>query len=1101
MDKTRHNPSVSTGGGRPPDPCTHRPRKLDPAQAGVSVIGDVALREWQAAARPIIFSSMASMAKVILRRVQIMRFAPGLVWGVLFFVWADAGGTAPVLTVHSGPPPVIDGRLNDVCWSSASRITRFMLLGRKGAPTQSTEVRLACDARRLCAAFICREDAMNRVRAEVQTRDGPVYEDDCVEIFISPTPSGIPYRHFLVNAGGVMRDEIGQDVSWNVDWQAAVRRFDDRWTVEIAIPFDALGIPADVPDVWRLNFTREERPHGELSTWQPCEDSFHEPQHFGRVRITGVDFAPYARRALLREAARLKRRFADLAARLGKRPDDGAPRLAARIRQRFEEGRQEFSKLQRRLKSMKSAGVEDLRAAARLAATCKAELSVLERLAGRLLMARALGLPNADFLVCRESTMVKVRPDVPYHGTPVRNTDLYMARNEYESLQLVIVPLDSDLKRVRVTASSFHGPGGAVLDSRHIQVRPVGWVKVTTPSGKARMGVGRFPDPLLPDGPFDVAADEVRPVWITFYAPPDAPAGVYRGNIQISGDGTAPYTVDVNVHVWNFALPRSSFLRTDFAINPSYVARAHGASAVSGVPAGWIFGTWVGADVKGRANYFGSGSFGIESDTSSPHSPPRAVHLSGRAVQKGTHEWPRACLYTEPIPLEKGAEYELSLWYRSRSRAKARRVAGLYFPPFGSAALPDAEGWTRWSRRFRTTGPVSMRVYLGCYAEGDVWFDDVSLRRVDPPDPHELLPSPGFDEEPPLTLDELLRAYRLDALRHRVCDQNVASPKIKLDANSGRVEIDWTGFDRDLQFYLDHGQNAFNVHWARLPHGWGKVQTVSEDQRRTAAAILRRTQAHLDARGWTDLAYVYVIDEPSAKFFPQVREAFQIVRTAAPRLKTLLTFGYGATRPWRPGRTDVEAAYAALTDVVDIFVPHIDCADWRVLERVRGRDNNEIWEYVCISAQHPYPNIWAVDYPGVEHRVVYWQLYRYGFQGFLYWNMTYWKKNPWTDPMTYPGGNGDGSLLYPGKNGPVDSIRLEITRDGIEDYDMLHLLERAAKQCRDEQARRRASAMLDVTDIARTLTEYTTDSDKIERRRLEAGNLLDQLSRMESRIP
>ena len=45
--------------------------------------------------------------------------------------------------------------------------------------------------------------------------------------------------------------------------------------------------------------------------------------------------------------------------------------------------------------------------------------------------------------------------------------------------------------------------------------------------------------------------------------------------------------------------------------------------------------------------------------------------------------------------------------------------------------------------------------------------------------------------------------------------------------------------------------------------------------------------------------------------------------------------------------------------------------------------------------------------------------------------------------MTYPAGNGDGSLFYPGEDGPLPSLRLYRTRDGIEDYDLLCLAREA----------------------------------------------------------
>lgn len=69
----------------------------------------------------------------------------------------------------------------------------------------------------------------------------------------------------------------------------------------------------------------------------------------------------------------------------------------------------------------------------------------------------------------------------------------------------------------------------------------------------------------------------------------------------------------------------------------------------------------------------------------------------------------------------------------------------------------------------------------------------------------------------------------------------------------------------------------------------------------------------------------------------------------------------------------------------------------------------------------------------------------YGNTGILYWATDNWTGvncNPWVKTETYPTGNGDGSLLYPGKDfkGPVASIRLKMLREGLEDYELLMLL-------------------------------------------------------------
>jgi len=77
-------------------------------------------------------------------------------------------------------------------------------------------------------------------------------------------------------------------------------------------------------------------------------------------------------------------------------------------------------------------------------------------------------------------------------------------------------------------------------------------------------------------------------------------------------------------------------------------------------------------------------------------------------------------------------------------------------------------------------------------------------------------------------------------------------------------------------------------------------------------------------------------------------------------------------------------------------------------------------------------------------------------EGNLFWSTTFFLKydrsqnqdvdrDVWNDPMAYPGANGDGFLLYPGRdlgiNGPIPSIRLDAIREGLEDYEYLWLLE------------------------------------------------------------
>lgn len=76
-----------------------------------------------------------------------------------------------------------------------------------------------------------------------------------------------------------------------------------------------------------------------------------------------------------------------------------------------------------------------------------------------------------------------------------------------------------------------------------------------------------------------------------------------------------------------------------------------------------------------------------------------------------------------------------------------------------------------------------------------------------------------------------------------------------------------------------------------------------------------------------------------------------------------------------------------------------------------------------------------------------WLAFRRGLSDELYYDMLQaWTRDPWTDVRAFAG-NGDGTLLYPGRPAelggtrpfPVPSIRLELIRDGLQDLELLRL--------------------------------------------------------------
>ncbi len=181
--------------------------------------------------------------------------------------------------------PVVDGKLDDAAWQSAGK-AKMDITAMGGEVTQPTEVSLAYDSKNLYLAFRCAEPKLGAVRAEVRENDGLVFQDDSVEIFVALEDGNDGYVQFAVNAIGTRYESKGWLSSWNVEWQAAVGRERDTWTVEAAIPFTSLGEPPAVGQSWRVNFCRNRvlgHSEAENMCWSATYGSFHTPVRFGKL--------------------------------------------------------------------------------------------------------------------------------------------------------------------------------------------------------------------------------------------------------------------------------------------------------------------------------------------------------------------------------------------------------------------------------------------------------------------------------------------------------------------------------------------------------------------------------------------------------------------------------------------------------------------------------------------------------------------------------------------------------------------------------------------------------------------------------------------------
>ena len=213
-----------------------------------------------------------------------MRLALALCVACVLSVVAFGAPPRPRLIVGGLPaPPTIDGRVGAGEWAQAAAVSGFAELGTGTLAQSTTTAYLAHDARALYIAFVCHATAPPQ--GARRPRDGAVWDDDAVEVFLDPGATGSRYVQLIGNCVGSRWDSRGRDGAWNAKWDFAAAVGKNAWTAEFRIPFASLGVATPTDGAtWGINLARDRRtPTPEVSSWAYTGDSFHEPARFGRV--------------------------------------------------------------------------------------------------------------------------------------------------------------------------------------------------------------------------------------------------------------------------------------------------------------------------------------------------------------------------------------------------------------------------------------------------------------------------------------------------------------------------------------------------------------------------------------------------------------------------------------------------------------------------------------------------------------------------------------------------------------------------------------------------------------------------------------------------
>ena len=184
----------------------------------------------------------------------------------------------------------------------------------------------------------------------------------------------------------------------------------------------------------------------------------------------------------------------------------------------------------------------------------------------------------------------------------------------------------------------------------------------------------------------------------------------------------------------------------------------------------------------------------------------------------------------------------------------------------------------------------------------------------------------------------------------------------------------------------------------------------------------------LKQAGVADRAIVYGWDEQGPDRYPAMRIAAELLARDYPGLPLIMA------------GVDTSCGTASILGGLPsiAFCPLIP--EWNPEAVAKAKaDGNAVWWYTIF---------WNMEQHLIRSRLIPWQSYKVGADGFLIWCMNRWLGNdkpissekirsdwnPYLDGG-YP--NSTAMYIYPGEEGPVSSLRLENFADGVEDYDLL----------------------------------------------------------------
>ena len=646
--------------------------------------------------------------------------------------------------------------------------------------------------------------------------------------------------------------------------------------------------------------------------------------------------------------------------------------------------------------------------------------------------------------------MVPDDADLPARGGDHATAfQLRAARNEYECAQLVLM-LAEPVRGASVEFGEFTSPVGQSLPASIARANKVVEVPGIWP-GRAASPLAqtwnlvpttsnRVPDLLLPDKTFDVDRGLTR-IWLSLHVPRDAAPGDYTSVIRIRGGGAKNIVeIPLGLRVWSHVLPDDSSLMVLADVRPN----ADLFKSIDSRPLWEHLRPYYDDLQAHRVNATGE-IYPVPAWRRDGPPPDLAVYE--RALRYVLEHLHFARFRFPGLGLARNGTWEgISIFERPANDryADARWISGSEFTP--SASGPTLAGYSDTldpSVECEIQGSFSDPVYFWLQVQ-PTHRQEKKVVRLDGKMIGTCL---GTDfEDHPLRFTRLAKPLTIPPGRHtlRIHSENASGPTGDPIRGVFLTTVEHPDLDqlvRDGAILGADFKVAYAYH-AKQHAGWLRMHDW-----------LKKAQVSLG-----DERLVAEVD------YGRAAAVYDFVGDLLPSVRRELCAEPGAAML----RQSVEVWTRPLA--ADPFRPE----RWR--DAIKPVD--ELWA--------SYPLLHTVGYPAVSMRLLPWLIGRHHFDG-------------------YDLGLVDGTLIYPDPRtgDPIDSVRWELFREGLEDLETFRMLrttldELQASEDKLEERRSElaeARKLLDETipSLIHSARDFSWDAPELESARDRAGELLSSL--------